>query len=200
MRIPGLISKLWPLLRRAPETEYERALMLHAFSRHGERAASWLKFSVGLVLALLMAIFQSTADGELGCLAQNIYFEARNEPQEGRIAVAHVVLNRVADRRFPATVCAVIRQDTRPGDEVCQFSWYCDGQSNRSRKGADWVRALALADRVYWGALADPTDGALWYHADYVKPAWRRRLHRGPKFGAHIFYWDTPRDADRPDS
>ncbi len=193
MRIPGLFSNLWPLLRRAPETEYERALMLHALTRHGARAASGLKFAIGILIALFMAAFQSTADGELGCLAQNIYFEARNEPEAGRVAVAHVVLNRVADRRFPATACAVIHQDTRPGDEVCQFSWYCDAQSNRPFKGSGWRGALALAERVYWDEVEDPTDGALWYHADYVKPAWRRRLHRGPKFGAHIFYWDKPR-------
>ncbi len=193
MRIPGPLSKLWLLVWRSPETEYERAQLLHAFTRHAEQAASWAKFAIALVLALFMAIFQSTAEGEVGCLAENIYFEARNEPEKGRIAVAHVALNRAADRRFPMTVCAVIHQDREPGDEVCQFSWYCDGASNRPRKGADWDSALALADRVYWSEVADPTDGALWYHADYVKPAWRRRLHRGPKFGAHIFYWDTPR-------
>ncbi len=74
------------------------------------------------------------------------------------------------------------------------LSWYCDGQTNRPRNGGDWKSARALAYRVDWGGIEDPTDGALWYHADYVKPAWRRRLHRGPKIGAHIFYWDEARD------
>ena len=28
----------------------------------------------------------------------------------------------------------------------------------------------------------------LWYHANYVAPAWGRRLARVTKIGAHIFY------------
>ena len=39
--------------------------------------------------------------GEIDCLALNIYFEARGEPKLGQIAVGHVVLNRVVDKRYP---------------------------------------------------------------------------------------------------
>ena len=49
---------------------------------------------------------------ELTCLAQNIYFEARSEPLEGKLAVAHVVMNRVASRYFPDTVCGVVQDGT----------------------------------------------------------------------------------------
>jgi spore germination cell wall hydrolase CwlJ-like protein len=38
------------------------------------------------------------------CLALNVYFEARNEPAEGKVAVAQVVMNRKADPRFPDTI------------------------------------------------------------------------------------------------
>jgi len=48
----------------------------------------------------------------LTCLAMNIYYEARHEPVEGQIAVAHVVLNRTEDPRFPDSVCGVIKQKT----------------------------------------------------------------------------------------
>ena len=34
----------------------------------------------------------------------------------------------------------------------------------------------------------DPTGGAMWYHADFVKPAWRSSLTEGHKIGRHIFY------------
>ena len=47
---------------------------------------------------------------EVTCLAQNIYFEARSEPVAGMLAVGHVVLNRVASKRFPNTICKVVRQ------------------------------------------------------------------------------------------
>ncbi len=44
------------------------------------------------------------------CLALNIYHEARGEPEAGRLAVGHVVVNRALDGRFPKDVCQVVRQ------------------------------------------------------------------------------------------
>ena len=64
------------------------------------------------------------------CLAQNIYFEARDQPTIGQRAVAEVVLNRVHDPRWPDTVCEVIREGPTyswkkdyPIKHRCQFSW-----------------------------------------------------------------------------
>nr|BCU99896.1 MAG: hypothetical protein CM15mV30_2010 [uncultured marine virus] len=37
---------------------------------------------------------------ELGCLAKNIYFEAKSQSNAGQISVALVVMNRVKDSRF----------------------------------------------------------------------------------------------------
>ncbi len=84
---------------------------------------------------------------ELFCLAKNIYFEARAESMQGKIAVASVVKNRIKDDKFPKTYCGVIKEGrhveswkTRgvagvpdkdrifvPRKNQCQFSWYCDG-------------------------------------------------------------------------
>ena len=75
----------------------------------------------------------------------------------------------------------------------CQFSWWCDGRSDKPRNKRLWERAAELALNVYWGRSADPTEGALWYHADYVKPYWRKDFERGPKIGQHIFYSQAPR-------
>ena len=47
----------------------------------------------------------------------------------GQVAVAEVVLNRVADRRFPSTVCGVTKQGAGSG-RGCQFSYACDGNSD----------------------------------------------------------------------
>ena len=44
------------------------------------------------------------------CMADNIYFEARNQGTAGWSAVASVTLNRVKDKRFPNTVCEVVKQ------------------------------------------------------------------------------------------
>ncbi len=125
---------------------------------------------------------------EISCLAQNIYFEARSEPYTGKIAVAHVVMNRVASKRFPGSVCAVVRQGGETQRHRCQFSWWCDGKSDKPGNLPAWRESMKLASDVYWGLLEDPTEGAMWYHADYVSPGWRKDLVEGPKFGRHIFY------------
>lgn len=127
---------------------------------------------------------------EIGCLALNIYFEARGEPDLGKIAVAHVVLNRVADRRFPSTVCDVVRQGGEDELHRCQFSWWCDGQSDRPRDTRSWDAVKTVAQKVYWGFSDDPTYGALWYHADSVSPSWGKVFQPGPKIGQHQFYGD----------
>jgi len=129
---------------------------------------------------------------ELTCLAQNIYFEARSEPLAGKLAVAHVVMNRVASQYFPDTVCGVVQDGT---DEVlhrCQFSWYCDGKPDVVEDNGAWQEATSLASKVYWGRVDDPSGGALWYHADYVKPVWRKAFSEGPTIGRHIFYTRKP--------
>ena len=46
---------------------------------------------------------------EVTCMADNIYFEARNQGTAGWSAVASVTLNRVKDKRFPNTVCEVVK-------------------------------------------------------------------------------------------
>lgn len=125
---------------------------------------------------------------ELVCLALNIYFEARSEPVDGMLAVGHVVMNRVAHRNFPDTVCEVIRQGGEVVRHRCQFSWWCDGRSDRPRNAAAWDAARLVAWFVYNGHTEDPTAGALWYHAEYVAPYWRTAFLRGPQIGRHIFY------------
>jgi spore germination cell wall hydrolase CwlJ-like protein len=125
---------------------------------------------------------------ELRCLALNIYFEARGEPDRGKIAVGHVVLNRVESGRFPDTICAVVKQGGEDRRHKCQFSWWCDGRSDQPRERKAWRHSKALAQEIYWGMAADPTLGALWYHATYVAPKWRKRFAQTAVIGEHIFY------------
>lgn len=108
---------------------------------------------------------------ELDCLATNVYREARGEPFAGQVAVAKVTLNRVADKRYPKTICKVVYQKN-------QFSW--------TRKYKNVVYTLesinaAIAAFNYKGRFT-----ATHYHADYVKPNWG--LRRTAKIGRHIFY------------
>jgi len=69
------------------------------------------KILLGVVLILIaLEIPASDEDGELYCLAKNIYFEAGNQPLAGRIAVAEVTINRKNHRLFPNSICDVVYQ------------------------------------------------------------------------------------------
>jgi spore germination cell wall hydrolase CwlJ-like protein len=144
----------------------------------------------------------SEAQRQVSCLASNIYFEARSEPVDGQIAVAFVTLNRVASQDFPNTICDVVKQKSRVeriGDRriVCQFSWYCEtkpkGQyynmllTNDTTKKYNDVLEVAIHVYANQEKLIDPTNGSLFYHADYVRPNWRN-LDRHVIIGRHIFY------------
>ena len=133
---------------------------------------------------------------ELRCLALNIYFEARSEPAPGQRAVGHVVINRVAHPKYPDSVCAVVQQGGEQVLHRCQFSWWCDGQSDRPMNQEAWARSLRLAWKVYFGVLKDTTDGALWYHATYVKPYWSDSLLKGPRIGQHVFYLENRKPGE----
>ena len=49
---------------------------------------------------------------DVECLARNIYYEAGSEPEEGKVAVAMVTINRVRDGRFGRSICSVVDQRT----------------------------------------------------------------------------------------
>jgi spore germination cell wall hydrolase CwlJ-like protein len=139
---------------------------------------------------------------QIECLAMNIYHEARNETRAGKMAVAMVTLNRVKSDLFPNSVCEVVYQGrisrwhqentgkVVPIKNQCQFSWYCDGKSDKIYEPAKYEEARELAFRAITGYndMVDITDGALWYHADYVKPYWAKDYKRVGQIDTHIFY------------
>jgi len=138
------------------------------------------------------------------CLAINMYHEARGQGTAGLLAVSSVVMNRVKDERFPNTVCEVIKQaQTRPSwkdktkmipiRDKCQFSWYCDGKSDFPVDQVTYKKLLMIARTLLYNnvIIPDITDGALFYHADYVEPAWSKTKTKTVEVQDHIFYkWD----------
>lgn len=118
------------------------------------------------------------------CVALAMYWEARGEGQEGMLAVGSVVLNRVEDDRFPDSACGVVYQggETPP----CQFSWWCDGKSDRPTHEAAWARSLGLAHELLTARPNDPTGGALFFHSASMQAPWRRE--RTARIGNHVFY------------
>lgn len=49
---------------------------------------------------------------DLECLAKNIYYEAASEPEEGKVAVGLVTINRSNHAGFPSSICGVVNQRT----------------------------------------------------------------------------------------
>lgn len=121
-------------------------------------------------------------DSEQLCLAKAVYFEARSESLEGQLAVAEVVLNRAASGRYPPTICAVVTQKA-------QFSFVHGGRLPTPDTNSDcWHKALAIADIASKRLASQVARDVLWYHANYVAPAWGRQRTRAAQIGTHIFY------------
>ena len=135
------------------------------------------------------------------CLALNVYHESKNQSFIGQVAVAQVVMNRVKDSRYPNNVCDVVKQGltykwkpTLPIKNKCQFSWYCDGKSDKAREKKAWDVALKVAKGVYYGNLDDFVEGATHYHAYYVNPSWAETKTYITRIDDHIFYrWEIER-------
>jgi N-acetylmuramoyl-L-alanine amidase len=126
------------------------------------------------------------------CLALNIYHEARGEPLVGQIAVAEVVLNRVESPRFPDTICGVVKEGEYVGQTPvknrCQFSWWCDGKSDKPKDSLKWEQSVNLAYTMIEHPHVDITEGALFYHAVYVNPSWAKHYEKITTIDNHIFY------------
>ncbi|MDB2668549.1 cell wall hydrolase [Alphaproteobacteria bacterium] len=124
------------------------------------------------------------------CLAQAIYFEARSEPVKGWEAVADVVINRTHNAKYPSTICGVVFQGEYQRHS-CQFSFACDGLSDRARNRRLWKQALDVSHRkLIENRERSETAYATHYHADYVTPYWSEKMVRLTKIGRHIFYLD----------
>lgn len=132
----------------------------------------------------------SVPSKQIECLARNMYFEAKNEPDEGIKAVGFVTMNRVADESFPKTICEVVHQKV---NKTCQFSWVCLPKKLLVIKDQDaynriYEMARVIATSHSSIALYDPSKGSLFFHATYVSPSWKAKLKRKVKIGGHIFY------------
>ena len=151
--------------------------------------------------------FMIFSSDEIKCLALNVYHEARNESLSGKIGVMLVTMNRVADERFPGTICQVVHQGKHyfhktlkkkiPRKDRCQFSWYCDGLSDVPRNRKAWTYSQALSEYFLKRSMLfiDFTEGATHYHADYINlPRWAKDkdFKRTVRIDTHLFYrWEN---------
>jgi len=166
-------------------------------------AVSFKKISVLFILSLAITFSFSTSvkasdeNGDRFCLAQNIYFEAGNQPEAGKVAVANVTMNRVDHTSYPDTICDVVYQaklyknwknEFVPVRHMCQFSWFCDGKSDVPTDSATWMDSLRIASHALQLRYFDVTSGATHYHNDCVYPYWAKHLNITVTIDNHTFY------------
>ncbi len=130
---------------------------------------------------------QDEIDKAIECLTTAIYHEAGFESDQGRRAVAQVILNRVRHPAYPSSVCDVVYEGSlrRTG---CQFTFTCDGSLARRPVQWAWSKSVAVAQQAVAGTVEPSVGMATHYHADYVVPYWAKNLTKIEQVGSHIFY------------
>ncbi len=128
-------------------------------------------------LVMLRSERNTTLGRQDECLARAVYREAANQPLQGQLAVAQVILNRARSREFPRDVCAVIDQ---PGQFPITPMPPADPKS--------WKTAVAVASLAFENHAAQVAPDALFFHATYVRPNWSQSHQRIAQIGDHIFY------------
>ena len=158
---------------------------------------------------------------EYTCLAQNIFFEAGNEPEEGKVAVGLVTINRSQDGRFRNTICGVVDQKvtrdiSRQAEytkktfwgtktetqtvwsklSICQFSWRCMFVKNPKSEDERWIESQRVARELLtnqdsYENLRVKYEDALYFHATAVRPSWSKQKEVIGRIGGHYFYADN---------
>ena len=140
---------------------------------------------------------------EIGCLARNVYYEARGESLQGQKAVALVTLNRVESPMFPDTICGVVNERKKVAKRgvVCQFSWRCESHTNPKKhiKQSHESYQAAITAILDYDSLTQTlvTADTLFFHAAHVRPFWRKVKQRLAQIDNHIFYEQRPGDKRR---
>ena len=143
------------------------------------------------VLCLIASLYGNNAqarslEAEHQCLSLALYWEARGETRRGMIAVGWTILNRAQSSKFPGTPCGVVYQGGE--QKGCQFSWWCDGKSDRPRDRDSWIQARVIAAELLMNPPPDPTGRALFYHSTSIRVPWKRKRTRTARIGNHVFY------------
>jgi spore germination cell wall hydrolase CwlJ-like protein len=145
------------------------------------------------------------SESEVLCLQQNIFFEARNQGYEAKIAVAWVTLNRVNHSRHANDICGVVKhaiyKNGLPVKNRCAFSWFCDRKpdrpSNNKIELRAWDEAGYIARKFLMNCLdgktelcpEDPTHGATFYfNPTLADPHWKNVKVKTVAIDDHVFY------------
>ncbi len=153
------------------------------------------KTTIAILISILLDIWSPAY-----YLAEGLYYEARDEPFLGKVAITNVIFNRIRDGRFANSVRGVLH-DGRERGRFCDFSYYCDGRPDNPWKHhySQWgkwvvVKLISWPLLVYGYSRLDITGGALYYKRHDVNSSWfntmikKGKMVKTRRFGAHQFY------------
>lgn len=117
-------------------------------------------------------------------LTLNVYHEARGEPEIGKLAVAHVTLNRANQKH--QSLGEIV-------NAPYQFSWTQDTNSFFPHNPEAFFDCAAVSLKAL--TTPDFTNGATFYHHVDVAPAWAQNMKFLKTYGAHRFYKKNKKKA-----
>lgn len=147
-----------------------------------------LILAVLMTLTFVLPISATTKDdlarwdaySERLCLARTILYEAGGEPLRGKEAVAATVFERMAQVKYPSTVCSVVYQ-------YKQYSWTSDRVKAYSMPSSHYLDMAARFLRQR-SILRVRYKRVTHFHNDTVSPAWSNTFKFVMEVGNHKFY------------
>ncbi len=126
---------------------------------------------------------------DMDTLGRTLYGESRGESWLGKVAVAHVILNRVEKGGWWGdTIETVCRKPW-------QFSCWNEDDPNRAKMEAltllsdkQFRECLAAASAAVHELEPDPTAGSCHYHVWSIEPRWAQGVEPVAEIGRHLFY------------
>ena len=136
-------------------------------------------FEIGYAYQQHPILLKTNIEKQWDCLSRNAYFEARNQPTKGIVAIVYVTLNRAVSEHRRA--CSEVY-------EKGQFGWV--GMHYRIHDNASWIRIKGIVWNVIhnYKPKYDPTHGATYYCGIHEHPHWRYRFRRTVKIKDHVFF------------
>lgn len=123
---------------------------------------------------------------ELSCLSQAIHGEASNQSLDGKLAVAHVIVNRSKDPKFPSDICSVIRQKNQ-FHFLQNLKWI---NVDKPAQKQQMTEAILAANMVLNEDVKDTTKGALYFvnPKNCTDKRWLSNMRKTIKIQDHVFY------------
>jgi spore germination cell wall hydrolase CwlJ-like protein len=159
-----ILFSYFGFLDEKPQTVSENVIELPPFTNHRVRLTA--------------------NDPEVLCMAENIFHEARNQSEEGMIAVGFVTVNRKNHANYPNTICEVVY-------DPYQFSWTLDAPvinlNNKIERKA-WNKIVNISLAILNEDIYNNMYGVTHYHTTEVNPVWNRDKALVYHIDDHLFY------------